>query len=151
MAWRRSGDKPLSEPVVINFLRHICVTRPQWVNKDNGWLGRMHASSHKSRSVWKWRFEHTISKNIYWITYNIVKHFSTKATLPFYMDHCWGNVIWAVIRDHSWRGLGPWEKALHGNASSHWLSPYAEGSLVMYYAQYIFKAIYMHYISKIKT
>ena len=31
MAWRRSGDKPLSEPVVISLSTHICVTRPQWV------------------------------------------------------------------------------------------------------------------------
>ena len=30
MAWRRPGDKPLSEPIVINLLTHICVTRPQW-------------------------------------------------------------------------------------------------------------------------
>ena len=32
MAWRRPGDKPLSEPMVVNLLTHICVTRPQWVN-----------------------------------------------------------------------------------------------------------------------
>ena len=32
MAWRRSGDKPLSEPVMDSLLTHICVTRPQWVN-----------------------------------------------------------------------------------------------------------------------
>ena len=31
MAWRRLGDKPLSEPMVISLLTHICVTRPQWV------------------------------------------------------------------------------------------------------------------------
>ena len=31
MAWRRSGDKPLSEPMMINLPTHICVTRPQWV------------------------------------------------------------------------------------------------------------------------
>ena len=31
MAWRRSGDKPLSEPMMFNLLTHICVTRPQWV------------------------------------------------------------------------------------------------------------------------
>ena len=29
MAWRRSGDKPLSEPVMVSLLTHICVTRPQ--------------------------------------------------------------------------------------------------------------------------
>ena len=32
MACRRSGDKPLSEPMMVSSLTHICVTRPQWVN-----------------------------------------------------------------------------------------------------------------------
>ena len=31
MAWRRRGDKPLSEPMMVSLLTHICVTRPQWV------------------------------------------------------------------------------------------------------------------------
>ena len=31
MAWRRPGDKPLSEPMVVRLPTHICVTRPQWV------------------------------------------------------------------------------------------------------------------------
>ena len=31
MAWRRSGDKPLSEPMMVRLPTHICVTRPQWV------------------------------------------------------------------------------------------------------------------------
>ena len=32
MAWRRPGDKPLSEPMMDSLPTHICVTRPQWVN-----------------------------------------------------------------------------------------------------------------------
>ena len=32
MAWRRPGDKPLSEPMTVRFPTHICVTRPQGVN-----------------------------------------------------------------------------------------------------------------------
>ena len=32
MAWRRPGDKPLSEPMVVKLPMHLCVTRPQWVN-----------------------------------------------------------------------------------------------------------------------
>ena len=32
MAWRRSGDKSLSEPMMVRLPTHICVTRPQWVN-----------------------------------------------------------------------------------------------------------------------
>ena len=30
MAWRRPGDKPLSEPMMVRLLTHICVARPQW-------------------------------------------------------------------------------------------------------------------------
>ena len=33
MAWCRPGDKPLSEPMMVSLPTHICVTRPQWVNK----------------------------------------------------------------------------------------------------------------------
>ena len=32
LAWRRPDDKPVSEPMVVTLLSHICVTRPQWVN-----------------------------------------------------------------------------------------------------------------------
>ena len=32
MAWRHPGDKPLSEPLMVSLLMHICVSRPQWVN-----------------------------------------------------------------------------------------------------------------------
>ena len=32
MAWRRPGDKPLSQPIMVGLLTHICVIRPQWVN-----------------------------------------------------------------------------------------------------------------------
>ena len=32
MVWRRSGNKPLSEPMMVSLPTHIYVTRPQWVN-----------------------------------------------------------------------------------------------------------------------
>ena len=37
MVWRRSGDKPLSEPMMVSLLTHICVTRPQrldWIKRQ---------------------------------------------------------------------------------------------------------------------
>ena len=37
MAWRRPGDKPWFEPMMVSLLTHICVTRPQWVNGAAGW------------------------------------------------------------------------------------------------------------------
>ena len=36
MAWRRPGDKPLSEPMLVSLPTHICVTRSQWVK---AWMG----------------------------------------------------------------------------------------------------------------
>ena len=45
MAWRRPGDKPLSEPMVVRLPTHICVTRPQWVKgRRNSTSFGMHRS-----------------------------------------------------------------------------------------------------------
>ena len=33
MAWRRPGDKPLSEPMMVSLPMHKCVVRPQWVKQ----------------------------------------------------------------------------------------------------------------------
>ena len=47
MAWRRPGDKPLSEPMMVSLLTHTCVTRPQWVKQmvtELGVLGRREES-----------------------------------------------------------------------------------------------------------
>ena len=46
MAWRRPGNKPLSEPTMDSFPTHICVTRPQWVK---------YQTSHKVRELFPWR------------------------------------------------------------------------------------------------
>ena len=32
MDCRQSGDKPLSDPMMVRLPTHICVSRPQWVN-----------------------------------------------------------------------------------------------------------------------
>ena len=34
MAWRRPGDKPLSEPMMVRLSTHICVTQSQWVKSN---------------------------------------------------------------------------------------------------------------------
>ena len=44
MAWRRQGDKPLSEPMMVSLPTHVCVTRPQWVNNlIQGVLSMIHS------------------------------------------------------------------------------------------------------------
>ena len=56
MAWRRSGDRPLSEPMMVSLPTHICVTRPQWVNADvsdhdTTWCNMIHVL-HKALTHW---------------------------------------------------------------------------------------------------
>ena len=46
MAWRHYGDKPLSEPMMVGLLTHICITRPQWVNHSLVGLYHLHWNSH---------------------------------------------------------------------------------------------------------
>ena len=36
IVWCRPGDKPLSEPMVVSSLRHICVTRPHCIKSQVG-------------------------------------------------------------------------------------------------------------------
>ena len=38
MAWHRLGDKPLSEPMVVRLLAHICVFRLQLVHMSHVWF-----------------------------------------------------------------------------------------------------------------
>ena len=49
MAWRRPGDKPLSEPMLVRSLTHICVTRPQWVNSCKFSLPNRHMLHYHSK------------------------------------------------------------------------------------------------------
>ena len=39
MAWCRPGEEPLSEPMMVSLLTHICVTRPQWAGLGGVLLG----------------------------------------------------------------------------------------------------------------
>ena len=36
LSWRRPGNKPSSEPMMVSLQAHICVNRPQWVNVGFG-------------------------------------------------------------------------------------------------------------------
>ena len=35
MAWRRPGDKPLFEPMMVRLPTHKCVTQPKWIQHKN--------------------------------------------------------------------------------------------------------------------
>ena len=57
MAWRRPGDKPLSEPMTVNLITHICVTRPQWVGANKGLIRCiqiMHTEKNREHLTFAW-------------------------------------------------------------------------------------------------
>ena len=43
MAGRQPGDKPLPEPLMVSFLMHIYVIRPQWVNTHECFQSQWHS------------------------------------------------------------------------------------------------------------
>ena len=82
MAWRRPGDKPLSEPMMVNLLTHICVTRPQWVI----WI-----RYEMSNKVWDetiypfWNFWKSCTVEVWeWIS-NCIPHFMMDVIIHL----CW--------------------------------------------------------------
>ena len=70
MAWRRPGDKPLSEPMVVSLPTHICVTRPQWVNTHK-WHSPMETLLEHCRS--RYKYPQTRTVNIFTTVINYVK------------------------------------------------------------------------------
>ena len=65
MAWRCSGDKPLSESMLVSLPTHICVTRPQWVkviwwNSGLSPLDAPNSTTLDKAQQWKCRKYHVI-------------------------------------------------------------------------------------------
>ena len=55
MAWRREGDKPLSEPMILSLLTQMFVARPQWVkNKTDKASTNIHLVSTKCVILMTW-------------------------------------------------------------------------------------------------
>ena len=66
MAWRRPGDKPLSEPMMVSLLTHICVTRPQWVNKQDVCTVKDGLSDFMTIDGVYLRYNETYSESTHW-------------------------------------------------------------------------------------
>ena len=115
MAWRPPGDKPLSEPMMISLVMHICVTRPQWVNgnyyshyntvkynifhKALQWLALYWYEKKKKNS---WIFFHNSSplplfKHWYWHS-SALKHQHWHASASFHLFVYTGT--WLTLKLH---------------------------------------------------
>ena len=57
MAWCRPGDKPLSEPMTVSLLTHICVNRPHWV-KNISWSTKIYVNHWQVQQFWTINVKH---------------------------------------------------------------------------------------------
>ena len=92
MAWRMPGDKRLSESMMISLLTHICVTRPQWVNKHLHYDKKI-TSSCSEESIQRRYITSYVHIEMFWETYIIRK-----------------NTFYILTTNHFWRifkGLRP--------------------------------------------
>ena len=80
MAWRRPGAKPLSEPMMVRSLTHICVSLPQWVN--HCWLIVHSAARHCLNHCWF--IVHPAARH-----YLIHCWFIVHPAARHYLNHCW--------------------------------------------------------------
>ena len=78
MAWRRSGDKPLSEPMMVSLLTHMWVTWPQWVNKGQYCIfiqiqWKFHSAFIQVLVKWSlWNFTYCATTVLLWHVQNLL-------------------------------------------------------------------------------
>ena len=77
MAWRRSGDKPLSEPMMVSLPTHICVTRPQWVNQMTSVFNGLRFVSAQGRH------------KIIWVIFNFSTRTAWRSFSITHKSRCW--------------------------------------------------------------
>ena len=73
MAWRRPGDKPLSQPMMVSLPTHICVTRPQWVNSVGPGSSEWHFRQVIFNLIWPndaWGISHEIA--LWWMSLDML-------------------------------------------------------------------------------
>ena len=116
MAWRRSGDKPLSEPMMVSLLTHICVTRPQWVNinkqtRINMWI-LISERKHQYKPVTNWMTPH-VQTEISNITSNFEHIKRVKLTNNFWI-HMWQEKNHNFFDIWLYRNYSGWGNMCHG-------------------------------------
>ena len=89
MAWRRLGDKPLSEPMVVSLLTHICAIRHQRVKihfqavivyYDNANPPKQNTAVCRYNAV---QYDHVLNKTLQWLRQNINQSLFPQKNIPY--------------------------------------------------------------------
>ena len=133
MAWRRPGDKPLSEPMMGNSLTHICVTRPQWVKHwyhcnqyQHSWLWQH--SSQWWLVAWSLHWRHNGRDSVsnhqpHDCILNRLFRRRSKKTSQLRVTGVWGIHGGPVTSPHKWlvtRKMFPFDDVIMWNQNQWW-------------------------------
>ena len=94
--WHRPGDKPLSEPMMVSLLTHICVTRLQWIKASKCPVSVAQGCRYLLCQL---NLPHLVHKvfHVCWITQRCPKQ-AQKSTEPFRFCLClWHIYIYIYI------------------------------------------------------
>ena len=101
MAWRWSGDKPLSEPIMVSLVAHICVTRPQWVNQCSFIWNKGLVNIWKYSEIKKSKLYVGLAKKTFWHWDSMSSMYSC-ARVPWgiYASNIIVNWKWSSSKEH---------------------------------------------------
>ena len=92
MAWCQPGSKPLSEPMMVSLLMHICITQPQWVKQCwRIWAKHMRILNYDHR-------QNKAQQTPVYIFWDIIYYLLHIQFTPIIT---WSNMIWYLIQQCS--------------------------------------------------
>ena len=96
MAWCRPGNKPLSEPIMVSLLMHICVTCPQWVKSSKEFLKQIPDTETLITLCIKYSSSE-LFKNCWLVTENRGVFHQDHAKSPSIQTHVQLHLKWGVL------------------------------------------------------
>ena len=118
IAWRRPCDKPLSEPMTVSLMTHICVTQPQWIYEwwQSSLTGRFKkglGGNHYTDKIcfwgfWKRRILQWATFNMYVIQFHseIGTTCSSKKQITSYtLTILFGFILFTEYQNRQWHGI----------------------------------------------
>ena len=125
MAWHRPGNKPLSQPLVVSLLMHICIPQPQWVST--------HLTSNVFIIFFYWMHFLEMFTSI-WALNSTVRDHSVWCPLPTLLSYLAVHTHTDMARLHDFNSVRPGDCDSHSAFNS--LRPRESGSLCIWFKVY---------------
>ena len=112
MAWRRQGEKPLSEPVIVWLLAHLCIARPQWVK----WCIYASLGFHELTYLPLVPYIYIYMRQRTWSALVEVMTCRMFGTYMQYVNQCWCIANWTLSDNIQWKSNQNTKLLIHESA-----------------------------------